>query len=65
MYVLPTPPPASDTSFARRRLWVNDHYEAAVKHGCFGVHMGQSDLKECLKKGGLEVLLKVRREAKL
>ena len=37
---------------------MNDHYEAAIKHGCFGVHMGQSDLKECLKKGGIEALLK-------
>jgi thiamine-phosphate diphosphorylase len=36
------------------RLWINDHWEAAVKAGCFGVHVGQEDLVKCMKAGGLE-----------
>jgi hydroxymethylpyrimidine kinase/phosphomethylpyrimidine kinase/thiamine-phosphate diphosphorylase len=35
------------------RLWVNDHWEAAVDAGCFGVHLGQEDLLRCLEAGGL------------
>ncbi len=38
------------------RLWVNDHWEAALKAGCFGVHVGQEDLMKCAKAGGLEKL---------
>ena len=26
------------------RLWVNDHWRAAVAHGAYGVHVGQEDL---------------------
>jgi thiamine-phosphate diphosphorylase len=38
------------------RLWINDHWEAAVKAGCFGVHLGQEDLMKCKKSGGLDKL---------
>lgn len=38
------------------RLWINDHWEAALKAGCFGVHVGQEDLVKCMKAGGLERL---------
>jgi thiamine-phosphate diphosphorylase len=38
------------------RLWINDHWEAAVKARCFGVHVGQEDLVKCIKTGGLEEL---------
>jgi len=38
------------------RLWINDHWEAALKAGCFGVHVGQEDLMKCVKAGGLEML---------
>jgi thiamine-phosphate diphosphorylase len=38
------------------RLWINDHWEAAVKAGCFGVHVGQEDLMSCKKAGGLDKL---------
>ncbi|CAM9799901.1 unnamed protein product [Scytosiphon promiscuus] len=27
------------------RLWVNDFWQAAVKHGAYGVHLGQEDLE--------------------
>jgi len=40
------------------RLWINDHWRAAVKAGCFGVHVGQEDLVQCMKAGGLEELKK-------
>lgn len=29
---------------ANVRLWINDHWQAAVRAGCFGVHIGQEDL---------------------
>ena len=38
------------------RLWTNDYWEAAIAAKCFGVHMGQEDLKECVDNGGLERL---------
>jgi hydroxymethylpyrimidine kinase / phosphomethylpyrimidine kinase / thiamine-phosphate diphosphorylase len=38
------------------RLWVNDHWEAALQAGCFGVHLGQEDLLQCIEGGGLEKL---------
>lgn len=34
------------------RLWVNDFWQAAVKHGAYGVHLGQEDLEA----GGREAL---------
>ena len=36
------------------RLWINDHWEAAVSSGCFGVHLGQEDLVR--SDGGLEII---------
>lgn len=39
---------------ANVRLWVNDHWEAACKAGCFGVHVGQEDLVKCIRAGGLK-----------
>jgi len=36
------------------RLWINDFWKAAVKAGCFGVHVGQEDLTRCADEGGLE-----------
>jgi thiamine-phosphate diphosphorylase len=36
------------------RLWINDHWEAAIEAGCFGVHVGQEDLWKCVNAGGLE-----------
>jgi len=36
------------------RLWINDYWEAAINAKCFGVHLGQEDLKRCADKGGLE-----------
>jgi hydroxymethylpyrimidine kinase / phosphomethylpyrimidine kinase / thiamine-phosphate diphosphorylase len=41
---------------ANVRLWINDHWQAAVKAGCFGVHVGQEDLVKCMKAGGLDIL---------
>ena len=38
------------------RLWINDHWEAAIKAGCFGVHLGQEDMMRCKKSGGLNKL---------
>jgi hydroxymethylpyrimidine kinase/phosphomethylpyrimidine kinase/thiamine-phosphate diphosphorylase len=38
------------------RLWINDYWEAAVKAGVFGVHVGQEDLVKCIDKGGLEAM---------
>jgi hydroxymethylpyrimidine kinase/phosphomethylpyrimidine kinase/thiamine-phosphate diphosphorylase len=38
------------------RLWINDHWDAAIKAGCFGVHVGQEDLVKCMNAGGLEQL---------
>ncbi len=34
------------------RLWVNDFWRAAIKHGAYGVHLGQEDLEA----GGGEAL---------
>jgi hydroxymethylpyrimidine kinase / phosphomethylpyrimidine kinase / thiamine-phosphate diphosphorylase len=38
------------------RLWINDHWEASLQAGCFGVHIGQEDLFQCMNAGGLEKL---------
>lgn len=38
------------------RLWINDHWEAALKAACFGVHLGQEDMIRCKKAGGLDKL---------
>jgi hydroxymethylpyrimidine kinase/phosphomethylpyrimidine kinase/thiamine-phosphate diphosphorylase len=40
------------------RLWINDHWQAAIQAGCFGVHLGQEDLFQCLGAGGLEAMMK-------
>lgn len=40
------------------RLWINDHWEAAVEVGCFGVHVGQEDLVKCIQTGGVEAMRK-------
>jgi hydroxymethylpyrimidine kinase/phosphomethylpyrimidine kinase/thiamine-phosphate diphosphorylase len=37
-------------------LWINDYWEAAIEAGCFGVHVGQEDLVECILAGGLDQL---------
>lgn len=41
---------------ANIRLWINDHWQAALAAGCFGVHLGQEDLYKCCQSGGLELL---------
>jgi hydroxymethylpyrimidine kinase / phosphomethylpyrimidine kinase / thiamine-phosphate diphosphorylase len=41
---------------ANIRLWVNDYWRAAIKAGCFGVHLGQEDLYQCVAEGGLAAL---------
>lgn len=28
------------------RLFINDHWQLAIEHGCYGVHLGQEDLEE-------------------
>jgi thiamine monophosphate synthase len=33
------------------RLWVNDYWALAVKHGAYGVHIGQEDLDALLSSG--------------
>jgi len=38
------------------RLWINDHWEAAVTAGCFGIHVGQGDLVKSMKSGGIDEL---------
>jgi thiamine-phosphate diphosphorylase len=38
------------------RLWINDHWQAALEGNCFGVHVGQEDLVKCKNAGGLEQL---------
>jgi len=35
------------------RLWINDYWRDAVRAGCFGVHLGQEDLRRCVEEGGL------------
>jgi hydroxymethylpyrimidine kinase/phosphomethylpyrimidine kinase/thiamine-phosphate diphosphorylase len=37
------------------RLWVNDYWEPAIKHGVYGVHIGQEDL-EAAGRHGLEAM---------
>jgi thiamine-phosphate diphosphorylase len=39
------------------RLWINDHWEAAIEAGCFGVHVGQEDLLQCINAGGIQKLI--------
>ena len=37
------------------RLWINDHWKAAIEAGgCFGIHLGQEDLASCVDVGGLD-----------
>jgi thiamine-phosphate diphosphorylase len=38
------------------RLWINDYWREAVAAGCFGVHLGQEDLLQCIQEGGLSIL---------
>ncbi len=38
------------------RLWINDYWRAAVKAKCFGVHIGQEDLGQCMADGGLDII---------
>lgn len=38
------------------RLWINDHWEAAIAARCYGVHVGQEDLYKTVQKNGLEKL---------
>jgi hydroxymethylpyrimidine kinase / phosphomethylpyrimidine kinase / thiamine-phosphate diphosphorylase len=38
------------------RLWINDYWREAVAAGCFGVHLGQEDLWQCIQEGGLPLL---------
>jgi len=40
------------------RLWINDHWKAAVDAGCFGVHVGQEDLVKCIQSGGIQEMRK-------
>ena len=40
----------------RIRLWINDYWQAAIQAKCFGVHLGQEDLYQCWKQGGLAQL---------
>jgi hydroxymethylpyrimidine kinase/phosphomethylpyrimidine kinase/thiamine-phosphate diphosphorylase len=41
---------------ANVRLWINDHWKAAIDAGCFGVHVGQEDLFKCANAGGLDMI---------
>lgn len=45
------------------QLFINDHWELAIKFGAFGVHLGQEDLMiadlECIKKCGLRMGISV------
>jgi hydroxymethylpyrimidine kinase / phosphomethylpyrimidine kinase / thiamine-phosphate diphosphorylase len=41
---------------AQIRLWINDFWKEAVAAGCFGVHLGQEDLYQCSKAGGIDIL---------
>ena len=40
-------------------LWINDHWEAAIKHQAYGIHLGQEDLAQAdfltLQKAGLRL----------
>ena len=40
-------------------LWINDHWEAAIKHHAYGVHLGQEDLAQAdflaLQEAGLRL----------
>ena len=40
------------------RLWINDHWKAAIDEKCFGVHVGQEDLAKCYDSGGLDKISK-------
>ena len=35
------------------RLWVNDHWELAIRNGAFGVHLGQEDLAKADFEAGI------------
>jgi len=41
------------------KLWINDHWEFALEHGAYGVHLGQEDLHdadvEALRKAGIRL----------
>jgi hydroxymethylpyrimidine kinase/phosphomethylpyrimidine kinase/thiamine-phosphate diphosphorylase len=54
-------------AFARRfdaRLFINDHWKIALKHGAYGVHLGQEDLRHAdlpaLSKAGIRLGVSVR-----
>ena len=54
-------------ALARRfdaRLFINDHWELALKHGAYGVHLGQDDLPgadlEALAEAGIRLGVSVR-----
>ena len=40
------------------RLWINDHWQAAVAAGCYGVHLGQEDLYRALMQPNSEFVQK-------
>ncbi len=50
---------------AQARLWVNDYWDLALKHGAYGLHIGQEDLEglltapdqplSAIKRGGLRL----------
>ena len=41
------------------RLFINDHWQLAIKHGAYGVHIGQEDIKDAdlvaIQKAGLRL----------
>lgn len=41
------------------RLWINDHPSHAIKHNCFGVHLGQEDIKRL----GITGLLSIQKSS--
>lgn len=51
------------------RLFVNDHWELALKHGCYGVHLGQEDMRAAdiagLARAGLRLGLSTHTLAEL
>ena len=34
------------SSHPRTTLWINDHWQLAIAHGAYGVHLGQEDLEQ-------------------
>ena len=46
-------------AYPKTRLFINDHWQLAIKHGAYGVHLGQQDIQDAdlrvIRKSGLRL----------